>query len=133
ALMQSCQRRAERRLNHDSSGATILEGGRESSELVFRPGHGKITPAQPLFEQRLAWLRTTEQSGAGRRLNRSPVIDESTFIYKFRHLLMSTEENLMLGEARPEPSDRRYGEQQIAESSWMQDEDCATHRGLREE
>src|SRR5262249_10707383 len=131
--MHSCQRRAERRLDHDSPGATILEGGPELRELVRRPSHSKITPAQPLFEQGLAWLSTIEQTGAGRRLNGSPVIYESTFIDEFRYLVMPTEDNLMPGESRPEPSDGWYGEQQIAESSWMHDDDCATHRFQSEE
>lgn len=39
----------------------------------------------------------------------------------------------MLREARPEPSDGRYGEQQVAESSRMHNDDCAGHHGQDQE
>jgi hypothetical protein len=52
---------------------------------------------------------------------------------KFRSLIVTAEEQLMLREAGSEASDCRYGEQQVADSTWMDNDNRAIHRRQEDE
>jgi len=131
--MPSFQCRTEWRLDQDSRCATVLECSSERSCLVSRPCHDKIATAQPIFEGGIIWRTTTEQGSAGSRLNGQPSIDETTFVKKFRCLIMSTEEKLVSRETCLEAADGRHSQQEVSEPSGMHDDDRAGHAGVRKE
>ena len=91
------------------------------------PCDRQVASAQPVSEKGIVGRRSTEECRAGGGLSGKPSIDQATVGKEFRRLVLSAEQDLMGGKAFPEALNGWHSEQEIAEPSRMQDEDCARH------
>src|SRR4030095_10069181 len=89
--------------------------------------HGQVTAVQPVSDEGIVGRRSTEECRASGGLSGKPSIDQATVGKEFRRLVLSTEQELMGGKAFPEALNGRHGEQEVAEPSRVQNEDCARH------
>ena len=91
------------------------------------PGDRQVASAQPVSEKGIGGRRSTEECRADGGLSGEPSIDKATVGKEFRWLVLSAEQELMGRKTFPEALNGRYGEQEVAEPSRVQNEDCARH------
>jgi len=125
--MGALQRRVEGRLHDSGHSPAGSQCGGKRSGIVTGPGHGYITATKPVTEQWIVGRGSCEQRRAGGRLHGKPAIHQTAIVQKLRRVGLSTEQHLAAWKGRPEPADGGHCQQEVAQTTGMQDDDRARH------